>query len=158
MTFFKINKNTALPPQPCKTCLQFANSLNLKELAYLEHFGRPLQPFRRERRDSYGYKGQTTQPFIIFAFAIPIFTRAVARLEPVENREPDRLAARRGPTHVSPCWYTKCTLELQWPRRSITGAIHDALSDLQCLCSFVVAFPVKLKNHGMVSNEPENSV
>ena len=29
-----------------------------KELAYLEKFGRPLQPFQRERREAYGYKEQ----------------------------------------------------------------------------------------------------
>ncbi|KAI0789921.1 kinase-like domain-containing protein [Abortiporus biennis] len=30
-----------------------------KELAYLEKFGRPLQPFQRERRESYEYKEQS---------------------------------------------------------------------------------------------------
>ncbi|KAF9490355.1 hypothetical protein BDN71DRAFT_193600 [Pleurotus eryngii] len=30
-----------------------------KELAYLEKFGRPLLPFHRERRESYGYKEQS---------------------------------------------------------------------------------------------------
>ncbi|PPQ92084.1 hypothetical protein CVT25_008265 [Psilocybe cyanescens] len=31
----------------------------LKELAYLERFGRPLLPFQRERRESYGHKEQS---------------------------------------------------------------------------------------------------
>jgi hypothetical protein len=35
-----------------------------KELAYLEQFGRPLLPFQRERRESYGYKEQSPSDHI----------------------------------------------------------------------------------------------
>ncbi|EGO24917.1 hypothetical protein SERLADRAFT_449647 [Serpula lacrymans var. lacrymans S7.9] len=36
----------------------------LKELAYLEKFGRPLLPFQRGRREAYGYKGQSPSDHI----------------------------------------------------------------------------------------------
>lgn len=35
-----------------------------KKLAYLERFGRPLLPFRRERREAYGYKEQSPSDHI----------------------------------------------------------------------------------------------
>ncbi|KAJ7768380.1 protein kinase subdomain-containing protein PKL/CAK/Fmp29 [Mycena metata] len=35
-----------------------------KELAYLEQFGRPLQPFHRERREAYGFKEQSPSDHI----------------------------------------------------------------------------------------------
>ena len=35
-----------------------------KELAYLEQFGRPLLPFRRERRDGYQYQEQSPSDHI----------------------------------------------------------------------------------------------
>lgn len=68
-----------------------------KELMHLEQFGRPLLPFRRERREAYGYTEQSpsdhiknfecyllivsrssprTQPSVISVSAIPISSRA----------------------------------------------------------------------------------
>ena len=35
-----------------------------KELAYLQQFGRPLLPFQRERRESYGHKEQSPSDHI----------------------------------------------------------------------------------------------
>ena len=66
-----------------------------KELAYLEQFGRPLQPFQRERREAYGYKEQSPSDHIKnlerYLLIAPLLVPKNSALHNFRIRHPDLL-------------------------------------------------------------------
>ncbi|EGN99355.1 hypothetical protein SERLA73DRAFT_73889 [Serpula lacrymans var. lacrymans S7.3] len=79
----------------------------LKELAYLEKFGRPLLPFQRGRREAYGYKGQSPsdhiknlERYLVIAPSLASKDSALHHFRsPAEQHHPEN----RGPARLATC-------------------------------------------------------
>ncbi|KAJ7164870.1 protein kinase subdomain-containing protein PKL/CAK/Fmp29 [Mycena filopes] len=94
-----------------------------KELAYLEKFGRPLLPFRRERRESYGFKEQSPLDHIRnlerYLLLVPFLPPRNLGLRSFRIRHPDLQPGNVVVSKSSPSGQLEVVSLLDWQHTSI---------------------------------------